>query len=102
MTILSENYDPDSVWRNFYKLFPGIYFAMREEAKRTGQPDGGTVIRISGSIHSWKRHVKLRVLNLDGEFIKVAQNLINDKHLYWSGESSILNSKEAQNFIERL
>lgn len=93
----------NTVWRNFYKLFPNVYFAMRRKAEEAGVVVGGTVIWHSGSVnHLTSRHIPMRVLDMTGEFKKVCNKLMYREHLYYGINSTILNNKDNEIFIKTI
>lgn len=93
----------NTIWRNFYKLFPRVYFIMRKKAEEEGVAVGGTVIWHSGSVnHLTSRHIPMRVLDLTGEFKRVCNKLMYHEHLYYGVDSTILNNKENEIFIQTI
>ena len=102
------------VWRNFYHMFPWIYTRMKEIADERGIKEGimtmpwptrAHVISEEGRYWNWvpwERMVKVRVLDLTGEFTVMADRLANQT-LYRGFDSTILNqgSKRNKSFAQR-
>lgn len=100
-------------WRNFYHLFPWIYLQMREHADERQIKEGimtmpwPTCVNLISETGRWtwapyNRTVKVRVLDLTGEFTKMADRLANQT-LYRGFDSTILNkdSKRNKSFTQR-
>lgn len=101
------------VWKNFYHLFPWIYLRMREAAETKGVTDGimtmpwPTQVNLISETGRWtwapyNRTVKVRVLDLTGEFTQMSRKLANQT-LYRGFDSTILNkgSKRNRSFTQR-
>lgn len=101
------------VWKNFYHMFPWVYFRMKELADEHGIKEGimtmpwptrAHIISEEGRYHwaSWERMVKVKVLDLTGEFTQMDRNLAL-KTLYHIFDSTILNqnSKRNKSFTQR-
>ena len=91
----------NKIWKNFYKLFPSVYFNMREAATGGNVQEGGYIIYTGGSSVS-SRHVKLRVVDMTGEFKKVGRTLVEREHLYFGMDSTILENKQAEIYIKTI
>lgn len=99
------------VWRNFYHLFPWVYFKMKELADKRGIKPGSimtmdwpTRAKIGQSIWyvPYERMVKVRVMDLSGEFTQILPILAN--RYPWTIDSTILdgdNCQKNKHFITR-
>lgn len=74
------------VWRNFYHLFPSVYFKMKELADKRGIKPGSimtmdwpTRVKLGQPycFSPYERMVKVRVMDLSGEFTQVSSILAN-------------------------
>ena len=98
------------VWRNFYHLFPSVYFRMKELADERGIKEGIMTLPWPTWAHlgdgwlraPYTRMVKVRVLDLTGEFTQISPRLANQT-LYRQFDSTILdrNSKRNRSFTQR-
>lgn len=101
------------IWRNFYHLFPWVYLRMKELADERQIKEGimtmpwPTRVNLISETGRWtwapyNRMVKVRVLDLTGEFTQMSNRLANQT-LYRGFDSTILNkdSKRNQSFTQR-
>lgn len=98
------------VWRNFYHMFPWVYMRMKELADERGIKEGIMTMPWPTRAHigdrwlwaPYVRMVKVRVLDLTGEFTQMDRRLANQT-LYRGFDSTILNkgSKRNKSFTQR-
>ncbi len=95
---------PDKVWRNFYRLFPRLYFHVRASGAKPGTIVSlcvpGSTTKLDGSAFpNVTRTIKVKVLDMTGEFNEI-ENPTDT--IYYRPKTTILNRNKRKQITDEI